>query len=159
MKYFTLPEDLQFLTTDDIHEIHDEQISLYGGNAGFNDQKIVGVDAALGRVQNHIAYKPDTDLLRAAAVLWHGLTTAHAYLDGNKRTALMGMAVFLEINGVTYDRGGEYAAIFIENLFGEAGEENHVTLEDFERHLRQNTHALDYAVLAEVAPEDQSLTP
>lgn len=50
----------------------------------------------------------------------------------------MTMAVTLEMNGVTYDRGGEYAAIFIELLFAEAGEST-IELHAFETNLRQNT--------------------
>lgn len=153
MTYFALPEDLQLLTPADIHEIHDEQIALYGGTPGFNDQKIVGVEATLGRVENHINYMPDTDLLRAAAVLWHGLTTAHAFLDGNKRTALMSMFAFLAVNGVAYEASGEDSAIFVEGLF-ELGRP--IEVSDFEAHLRENTCALELAPTAD--PEDDRPT-
>ena len=152
MKRFPLPDELTLPTRDEILEMHDVQLERYGGKPGFNEQKIIGIDAVLGRVRHHIDYADAPDLLSAVAILWHGLTQAHAFLDGNKRTALMTMAVTLEMNGVTYDRGGEYAANYIELLFAEAGEST-IELQAFEANLWQNTRALDYHHLTAHAPE------
>lgn len=142
MKYFDLPDDLVLPTIEEIVEIHDEQLSLYGGMRGQNAEKFTGVDATLGRVWAHVNYSDNPDLLSAVAILWHGLNEAHAFLDANKRTALMAMATTLEMNGVTYARGDEYAALFIENLFAQKAEDEHVRVEDFEIYLRQNTRVL-----------------
>lgn len=142
MKWFDLPENLVLPTIDEIVEIHDEQLELYGGLPGQNAQKFTGVDATIGRVWAHVSYADNPDLLSAVAILWHGLNQAHAFIDANKRTALMAMATTLEMNGVTYDRGEEYAALFIENLFNHTPEDQHVEVEDFETYLRQNTRIL-----------------
>lgn len=150
MKWFDLPENLILPTFEEIVEIHDEQLELYGGLPGQNDQKIVGVDATIGRVLAHVSYADNPDLLSAVAILWHGLNQAHAFIDANKRTALMAMATTLEMNGVTYDRGDEYAAMFIENLFAQKADDEHVEVEDFETYLRQNTRILYLPVEADI---------
>ena len=41
----------------------------------------------------------DADLALQAAVLAHGIAEGQQFIDGNKRTALIAMLVFLEING------------------------------------------------------------
>ena len=142
MKWFDLPDELVLPTFDEIVEIHDEQLTLYGGMPGQNAQKITGVNATLGRVLAHVSYADDPDLLSAVAILWHGLNEAHAFLDANKRTALMAMATTLEMNGVTYERGDDYAALFIENLFAQKSEHEHVDVKNFELYLRQTTRVL-----------------
>lgn len=146
MKYFELPDDLVLPTIEEIVDIHDEQLERYGGLTGQNVEKFTGVDATLGRVRAHVDYSEDPDLLSATAILWHGLNQAHAFLDANKRTALMTMATTLEMNGVTYDRGDDYAALFIENLFAQKAEDEHVSVEDFETYLRQHTRVLHLPV-------------
>jgi death-on-curing protein len=42
----------------------------------------------------------------AAAYLFH-IVKNHAFLDGNKRTALVAALVFLDINGVSLERDDE----------------------------------------------------
>ena len=39
------------------------------------------------------------DLLSKAAALLHSLTLNHAFVDGNKRTAVLATLVFLDLNG------------------------------------------------------------
>lgn len=56
-------------------------------------------------------------LVEKAAVLLHGIATSHAFLDGNKRTALIGALAFLELNGVAVDddgTGGEMVLALVE---------------------------------------------
>src|SRR6476646_3800134 len=44
-------------------------------------------------------YKPQSDLATLAAACGWGLVTSHPYRDGNKRTAFLGMTIFLGLNG------------------------------------------------------------
>jgi death on curing protein len=45
------------------------------------------------------AHYQDADLALQAAVLAHGIAEGQQFIDGNKRTALIAMLVFLEVNG------------------------------------------------------------
>ena len=46
------------------------------------------------------AHYENADLVLQAAVLAHGIAEGQQFIDGNKRTALVAMLTFLEINGV-----------------------------------------------------------
>ena len=59
MKRFPLPDELTLPTRDEILEMHDVQLERYGGKPGFNEQKIIGIDAVLGRVRWKQADRPD----------------------------------------------------------------------------------------------------
>jgi death-on-curing protein len=77
--------------------IHDEQLAEHGGMAGLRDESLLL--SALARPQNLAAYAtPDiADLAASYAV---GIARNHAFIDGNKRTALVVAAgVFLPLNG------------------------------------------------------------
>ena len=59
------------------------------------------LDAALTRVLN-AAHYDNADIVRQAAVLMVAVTKAHAFGDGNKRTAMMAGELFLGLNGLWY---------------------------------------------------------
>lgn len=42
----------------------------------------------------------NADLARQAAALAHGIAEGQQFIDGNKRTALVAMLTFLEVNGL-----------------------------------------------------------
>lgn len=62
----------------------------------------------IGKVESaiHSAFYPGNDpfqhggIARVAGALCYYLTQAHAFLDGNKRTALLAALTFLDLNGV-----------------------------------------------------------
>ncbi|HTD59049.1 MAG TPA: type II toxin-antitoxin system death-on-curing family toxin [Gemmatimonadaceae bacterium] len=58
---------------------------------------------ALARPQQKYVYDPDTDIAQLAAAYAFGIAMSHPYSDGNKRTAFLVAAIFLELNG--YDLG------------------------------------------------------
>ena len=100
---FDLPagEELDVPSVEDVHWIHDNAALLEGGRPGILSQG--ALESALSRPVNVLLYsEEDPDLLRLAAYLWHGVSEAHAYVDGNKRTAVLTMIAFLEANGITY---------------------------------------------------------
>ena len=43
------------------------------------------------------------DLIKEAAIILHDLVNAHAFLDGNKRTAFVSAVTFIEINGKKFN--------------------------------------------------------
>jgi len=70
----------------------------HGGLLGLRDEH--GLEAALARARQRLAYTPGADVCELAAVYGHGLAASHPFHDGNKRIAFVTMAVFLELNGV-----------------------------------------------------------
>ncbi len=76
--------------------IHDRQIARHGGAAGIRDMGLL--EAAAERPRNRLAYgTPRLDELSAAYAF--GIAKAHAFIDGNKRTAFVTAATFLRLNG------------------------------------------------------------
>lgn len=77
------------------------------------------LEAALARPLNAYHYGGQCDVIALASYLWHGLAEAHAFNDGNKRTATVVMAVFLEMNGVTFHDSvpEEEIGQFVDNLY------------------------------------------
>ncbi len=51
----------------------------------------------------NFAQYADADLALQAAVLVHAIAEGQAFVDGNKRTALIAMDAFLEANGYALD--------------------------------------------------------
>jgi death on curing protein len=75
--------------------------SIIGGTTGqaadqLRDQ--AGLESALGRPRNYAHYQ-EADLALQAATLAHGVAESQAFIDGNKRLALVSMLTFLEVNG------------------------------------------------------------
>jgi death on curing protein len=87
----------RWVSEDVVLAIHDEQLAEHGGMKGLRDKSLLL--SALARPQNLAAYgTPDiADLVASYAV---GIARNHAFIDGNKRTALVvAPGVFLPLNG------------------------------------------------------------
>jgi len=56
------------------------------------------LEGALGRPPSYANYE-DADFALQAAVLAHGIAESQAFIDANKRLALVAMLTFLELNG------------------------------------------------------------
>jgi death on curing protein len=75
--------------------LHDESLALHGGAGGVRDAGML--DSALNRPINLAAYgTPDAAELAASYAF--GLAKNHAFVDGNKRAALLAAGLFLHIN-------------------------------------------------------------
>ena len=75
---------------------HDRQIARHGGASGMRDLTLL--EAACARPLNRAAYG-ETDLHVLAAAYAFGICKAHAFVDGNKRTAFVATLTFLRLNG------------------------------------------------------------
>ncbi len=75
--------------------IHDRQIARHGGAAGLRDIQLL--EAAIERPRNKVAYA-EPRLEEIAAAYAFGIAKAHAFVDGNKRTAFVTSATFLRLN-------------------------------------------------------------
>lgn len=76
--------------------IHDRQIARHGGAAGMRDIELL--EAAVERPRNKSA-DGSPSLEELAAAYAFGIAKAHAFVDGNKRTAFVTAATFLRLNG------------------------------------------------------------
>jgi len=87
----------EFLSLDEILEIHEQQIQRYGGSPGLRDP--AGLESAIATPQATF----DGDFLHtsipamAAAYLFH-LCQNHPFLDGNKRVGANAAITFLLTN-------------------------------------------------------------
>lgn len=89
---------LKFITVAQTLAIHDQQLANYGGTTGIIDEG--KLESALYRPVNIANYSPDASLHDLAAALGYGIAINHPFVDGNKRTAFIVMAVFLQLNKV-----------------------------------------------------------
>lgn len=81
--------------------IHDEAIYYFGGSGGVRDAALL--ESALDRPRNRLAYAPAATIFELAASLGAGLARNHAFVDGNKRTALLATRAFLYLNKVVLE--------------------------------------------------------
>jgi len=77
--------------------LHKEQLAEHGGSDGMRDEGLL--DSALAKTQNLFAYS-EPDLFDLAASYAFGIAHNHAFIDGNKRTALTVAATFLYLHGL-----------------------------------------------------------
>ena len=95
-----------FLTFAEIIEIHDYQISHFGGSDGLRSAEML--KSAIGMPSSTFSgeYLHPTIPEMAAAYLFH-LVENHPFLDGNKRVGSMASLVFLDLNGYEFDATDE----------------------------------------------------
>ena len=102
---------VQFLSLDEVLEIHAVLIDRYGGAEGVRDRGLL--ESAL--------YRPKTgyyaDLIEMAAALFESLMNNHPFVDGNKRVAFFSTDVFLRLNGYKMVVEPKAAHAFLMELF------------------------------------------
>lgn len=100
--------------------------AIVGGTAGQGTNQLrdqAGLESALERPRNYAQYQ-QTDLSLQAAALAHGIAESQAFVDGNKRLALVAMLTFLKVNGYRVEaRDPELAKWIIDLSTGTAPEE------------------------------------
>jgi death-on-curing protein len=88
---------MYYLEIEHILYIHDYVIKRFGGRPGLHDLGLLY--SAVARPQagifGHEAYP---DIFIKGAVLFHSLIQNHSFLDGNKRTAVLALRLFLKQN-------------------------------------------------------------
>lgn len=104
-------ESVQFLSLDEVVEIHVVLIERFGGPPGVRD---------LGLLESAL-YRPQTgyyeDLVEMAAAMFESLIKNHPFVDGNKRVAFFATDVFLRMNGYKFQVEAKSAHRFLMNLF------------------------------------------
>ena len=91
---------MAFVQKDVVIYLHDSSIKDHGGTPGIRDDGLL--DGALARPLNRWNYEggDGLDVFDVAAAYAFGLTKAHAFHDGNKRTAWITAVTFLALNGI-----------------------------------------------------------
>lgn len=89
-----------FLSVEDVIQIHGEHLAAYGGAAGVRDQALLESAVATPQASFGEAYLHEDLAHMAAAYAFH-IAQNQPFLDGNKRTGLVAALVFLDLNGVT----------------------------------------------------------
>ena len=102
-----------WLDIDTVLDFHAEQLALFGGADGIRDHGLL--DSALARPLNKFGYG-ENSIAALAAAYGFGIARNHPFIDGNKRTALASMIVFLGLNGMDLDAPQEAATAMILSL-------------------------------------------
>jgi death-on-curing protein len=97
----------RFPTRQVVETLHAEQLRRHGGAQGLRDEN--ALESALHRARNKADYG-DPDIFELAGAYAFGLARNHAFVDGNKRTAIVTAMLFLALNGyrMTADNGRVY---------------------------------------------------
>jgi death-on-curing protein len=90
---------MRYLTIEEVLVIHAYQIDKFGGNPKVLDIRLL--ESAISRPQTQLSDKEMYPTgYNKAAVLAVGIINNYPFVDGNKRTGLHAMLVFLELNGI-----------------------------------------------------------
>lgn len=103
----------EWLDIDIVLDFHAEQLALFGGADGIRDRGLL--ESALARPIDKLGYGENAIGVLAAAYGF-GIARNHPFIDGNKRTALASMVVFLGLNGFDLDAPQEAATAMILSL-------------------------------------------
>ena len=113
--------DFIFLQREFVEILHSMQIERFGGVAGLRDGGIL--ESTLNRPINKAHYGCD-DLMELAAAYLFGLVRNHAFVDGNKRIAIVAAGIFLEENGWAIETSDARLFSFVMSVAaGEVDEE------------------------------------
>ena len=100
---------------------HDEQLREFGGPEGIRERGML--ESALSQAQNKWSYG-EKDLAALSAAYAFGIARNHAFVDGNKRAALLSIVTFLGLNDIDFVANEAEAVVIIRDLAaGEIDEE------------------------------------
>ena len=90
---------IKYLTVSAVKAIHTEVLAAHGGARGIRDEALL--ESAVAAPQASMMGQPlISDPVEIAAAYLFYLCRNHAFIDGNKRTALAACLVFLESNNL-----------------------------------------------------------
>jgi death-on-curing protein len=105
----------RFITVAEVIAIHDDQINRFGGSPGIRDVGLLESAIAQPEATFFGELLHPTIASQAAAYLFH-LSRNHAFLDGNKRTALAIADTFLFVNGYKLTFSDDDLYNLVQNL-------------------------------------------
>lgn len=106
---------IEFLSLDDVLEIHRDQIKRYGGSLGIRDMELLQSAVAMPAAGFGNEYLHKDIFEMAAAYLFH-ITQNHPFVDGNKRTGAVAAIVFLAMNDVEFIADEDEVEVFVRSV-------------------------------------------
>jgi len=103
-----------WLTEIQVRILHAEALNLFGGTPGLRDEGLL--ESAIARPRHVLSYRDDATLFELAASYGFGIARNHAFVDGNKRTALLAVRAFLFRNGYRFDPEEIETVSYMEGL-------------------------------------------
>lgn len=90
------------LTEQQVLSVHEMMIKATGGSSGVRDMNLLqsALNAPFQSFEDKDVYP---SLLSKAAAMCRSIISNHPFVDGNKRTGIHVMLIFLEVNGVQPD--------------------------------------------------------
>ena len=120
-----------WVPTRAVYIIHDRQVARHGGASGLRDEGLL--QGALQRPINKWQYE-NSDTFGCAAAYAFRVAEAHAFVDGNKRTAFVTSVTFLRLNGWHFVTEPAEGVTFMEDLASGA-----ISEESFRNWLEQSS--------------------
>jgi death-on-curing protein len=124
-----LPSEPNWLPVEALIEHNRFELSETGENHFLRDRGLL--ESALARPRNAFAYGEE-DMVVLAVTLMAGIARAHAFEQGNKRTAFAAMRLFLRIN--SYDTAFDDSVSWADEIISLV--EHRSTEEDFVQAVR-----------------------
>ena len=124
-----MPNEPNWLPIEVVIEHNRLELSETGENHFVRDRGLL--ESALARARNAFAYGEE-DIVVLAVALMAGISRAHAFEQGNKRTAFAAMRLFLRANG--HDTAFDDSVSWADEMIGLL--EHRSTEEDFARAIR-----------------------
>ena len=104
----------RWLTETQVEMLHAASLDLFGGLPGLRDRGLL--QGAIARAQHLYAYGESHGLFELAAAYGHGIAKNHAFVDGNKRAALLSIRAFLFSNGYRFEPDETEAVMMMEGV-------------------------------------------
>ena len=123
-----------FLTFAETIEIHDYQISRFGGAAGVRDIELLKSAIGMPSATFGGEYLHPSVIEMAAAYLYH-LAENHPFVDGNKRVGAMAALIFLDLNGYDVDASDTNLTAMVMKVAGGKMMKSEISL-FFRQHTR-----------------------
>ncbi len=86
---------MNYLDVHDVINLHNNILEIFWWLSGIKDKQ--QIDSILQHIQNDDYYK---NIVEKATHLFFWLINFHCFNDGNKRTAIWSLGLFLEINNI-----------------------------------------------------------
>jgi death-on-curing protein len=112
---------IDFLTLDEVLELHRQQVQSFGGSAGVRDYGLLQSAVEMPAAGFSGQYYHEFPHEMAAAYLFH-ICSNHPFVDGNKRTGLHAALTFLAMNGLYLQADhGEVVDLVVSVAAGKLG--------------------------------------
>lgn len=127
--------EIEYLQVEDVEELHELAIEMYGGTRGREKGKLEGM---LGLPMSGFGdYERFPSIFEKGAVYHYYLASGHCFTDGNKRTAYLSAFTFLDLNGYDLIATDDEVYTWTEGL---ANDKKRPPFEEAVEWIKQHSH-------------------